>query len=128
MADGMITWRRKMATSLALEVPSLEKEMAPTPVFLPGEFRGQRSLAGYIVHGIAKSWTGLSDCLSIRVNKAPFPKVETNLHTSGWPEDVALLQGSFQNCKSLFITKHCVGGLSKFSSVQFSRSVMSDSL
>ena len=25
----------------------LEKGMAPTPVFLPGEFQGQRSLAGY---------------------------------------------------------------------------------
>ena len=25
----------------------LEEEMATTPVFLPGEFHGQRSLAGY---------------------------------------------------------------------------------
>ena len=25
----------------------LEKEMQSTPVFLPGEFHGQRSLAGY---------------------------------------------------------------------------------
>ena len=25
----------------------LEKGMLPTPVFLPGEFHGQRSLAGY---------------------------------------------------------------------------------
>ena len=25
----------------------LEKERLPTPVFLPGEFHGQRSLAGY---------------------------------------------------------------------------------
>ena len=25
----------------------LEKEMQPTPVFLPGEFYGQRSLVGY---------------------------------------------------------------------------------
>ena len=25
----------------------LEKEMAPTPVFLPGVFHGQRSLVGY---------------------------------------------------------------------------------
>ena len=28
MANGMINWRRKMATSLELGVPSLEKEMA----------------------------------------------------------------------------------------------------
>ena len=32
--------------SLGLEDP-LEKERQPTPVFLPGEFHGQRSLAGY---------------------------------------------------------------------------------
>ena len=30
----------------------------PTPVFLPGESQGQRSLAGY---GVTKSWTRLSD-------------------------------------------------------------------
>ena len=32
--------------SLGQEDP-LEEEMATTPVFLPGEFQGQRSLAGY---------------------------------------------------------------------------------
>ena len=32
--------------SLDQEDP-LEKEMAPTPVFLPGKFHGQRSLASY---------------------------------------------------------------------------------
>ena len=26
----------------------------PTPVFLPGEFHGQKSLAGYIVHGVVR--------------------------------------------------------------------------
>ena len=36
------------------------REWLPIPVFLPGEFHGQRRLAGYI-HGVAKSWTGLSD-------------------------------------------------------------------
>ena len=30
----------------------------PTPVFLPGEAHGQRSLAG-LVHGVAKNWTRL---------------------------------------------------------------------
>ena len=42
---GKILWRR---------------EWLPPPVFLPGEFHSQRSLAGY-VHGIAKSRTQLSD-------------------------------------------------------------------
>ena len=37
------------------------KEWLPTPVFLSGEFHGQRSLTGYIiVHGVAKSQTQLS--------------------------------------------------------------------
>ena len=36
------------------------KEWLPTPVLLPGGSHGQRSLVGYS-HGVAKSWTGLSD-------------------------------------------------------------------
>ena len=31
------------------------------PVFLPGEFHGQRSSVGYIVHGVTKSRTQLSN-------------------------------------------------------------------
>ena len=42
--------------SLGGEDP-LEKEMATTPVFLPEEFHGQRSLVGYTVHGVTKSRT-----------------------------------------------------------------------
>ena len=42
---GKIPWRR---------------EWLPTPVFLPGEFHGQRSLAGYSPWN-AKNWTSLSD-------------------------------------------------------------------
>ena len=34
---------------------ALETEMAPTPVFLPGEFRGQRSLVGYSSRGHKES-------------------------------------------------------------------------
>ena len=33
-------------------------EWLPTLVFLPGEFHGQRTLAG---HGVTKNWTQLSD-------------------------------------------------------------------
>jgi len=36
---------------------SLEKAMATHSNILPGEFCGQRSLAGYIVHGVIKSQT-----------------------------------------------------------------------
>ena len=45
------TWIR----SLGQEDP-LEKEMATSPVFLPGESHGWRSLVG-TVHGVAKSQT-----------------------------------------------------------------------
>ena len=36
-------------------------EKLPIPVFWPGEFHGQRSLAGYTAHGVAKSRTQLRD-------------------------------------------------------------------
>ena len=45
--------------SLGQEDP-LRKEWQPTPLFLPGESHGQRSLVGYTVHGVAKSQTRLS--------------------------------------------------------------------
>ena len=43
-------------------IPGLEKilwrrKWQPTPVFLPGKSHGQRSLASYIVHGVAESDT-----------------------------------------------------------------------
>ena len=34
-----------------------KREWQPTPVFFPGEFHGQRSLMGYIVHGVTKGQT-----------------------------------------------------------------------
>ena len=41
--------------SLGQEDPG-RKEWLPSPVFLPGEFHEQRSLAG-TVHGVTGSWT-----------------------------------------------------------------------
>ena len=49
------TWVR----SLGWEDP-LEKEMAPAPVFMPGESHGQRSLEGYSPQG-CKSQTQFSN-------------------------------------------------------------------
>ena len=43
---GRSPWRREWLLAL---------------IFLPGEFHGQRRLADYIAHGVAKSWTRLSD-------------------------------------------------------------------
>ena len=44
------------ATNLGQEDPP-EKEMQPTPVFLPGESHGQRSLAGFSSWGLMESDT-----------------------------------------------------------------------
>ena len=52
------TTRETRVQSLGQE-DLLEKEMATTPVFLPGKFHRWRSLAA-TVHGVAKSWTELS--------------------------------------------------------------------
>ena len=46
--------------SLGQEDP-LEKKMATHSSILPGKSHGPRSLVGYTVHKIAKSWTRLSD-------------------------------------------------------------------
>ena len=43
---GKIPWRRKQQL---------------TPVFLPGESHGHKSLVGYTVHSVAKRWTWLSN-------------------------------------------------------------------
>ena len=43
------TWIR----SLGWEAP-LEKKWQPTPVFLPGEFHGWRSLVGYSLWGLKR--------------------------------------------------------------------------
>ena len=36
------------------------RKREPAPVFLPGNSHGQRSLTGYIVPGVTKSWTPMS--------------------------------------------------------------------
>ena len=53
------TMQETQAQSLGREDP-LEEEMAPTPVFLPGESHGWRSLAGHSPCG-CESQTQLSD-------------------------------------------------------------------
>ena len=46
MVKSLPAMQETQVRSLGQKDP-LEKEMAPTPVFLPGEFHGQRSLVGY---------------------------------------------------------------------------------
>ena len=46
MVKNLPAMQETQVQSLGCEDP-LEKEWQPTPVFLPGEFHGQRSLEGY---------------------------------------------------------------------------------
>ena len=56
MVEHLPTVRETWVQSLGQE-DLLEKEMEPTPVFLPGKSHGWRNLAGYIVHGVSESDT-----------------------------------------------------------------------
>ena len=58
--DSTWPWRRLGFHPWVREIP-WKREWLPSPVILPGEFCGQRSLAGYMVRGITKCWTWLSD-------------------------------------------------------------------
>ena len=54
MVKNLPARQKTRVRSLGCEVP-LEKGMQSTPVFLPGEFHGQRSLAGYSTWGRKES-------------------------------------------------------------------------
>jgi len=56
MVKNLPAMQETQVQSLSQEDP-LEKGMATTPVFLPGEFHGQRSLAGYGPWGCQESDT-----------------------------------------------------------------------
>ena len=55
-----LEYRRHRFDPWVRKIPYIRKWKL-TLVFLPGEFHGQSSLAGYTVHGTPKSWTRLSD-------------------------------------------------------------------
>ena len=67
MVKNLPAMQETQVSPLGREDP-LEKGLAvletrileTTPVLLPREFHGQRSL-GFIVHGVINSWTRLSD-------------------------------------------------------------------
>ena len=58
MVKNLPAMQETQAASLVRKIP-WRREWQPTPVFLPREFHGQRSLAGY--HSMAKSLIWLSD-------------------------------------------------------------------
>ena len=79
-----------MQEILETQVPSLgrkdPREMATTPISLPGKFRGQRSLAGYI-YGVTKSRTQLSSHVALYLLTtlpSPFPKLYKITESGTW--------------------------------------------
>ena len=81
--------------SMGLEDPQ-RREWQSTPVFLPGESHGQRSLVGYTVHRFAPSLTWLKQlCISTLtfadsemalVVKNPPAMQETQVRSLGWED------------------------------------------
>ena len=58
----------------------------PTPIFLPGEFHGPRSLPGYS-HGLIESATTERQALSLSFRKERSPsEIEGRLQTHGKPQ------------------------------------------
>ena len=57
--DEVLTWKWLVSHGIFSGYPQ-RKKWQPTPVFLPEESHGQRSLLG-AVHGLQKSWTWLSN-------------------------------------------------------------------
>ena len=51
------SWTQRSDFTLTFHFPALEKEMQPTPVFLPGESQGRGSLVGCRLWGRTESDT-----------------------------------------------------------------------
>ena len=58
--------------------------MAPHSSTLAGKSHGQRSLIGYTVHGVAKSWTRLSDFTFIFHSHALEKEMATHSSVLAW--------------------------------------------
>ena len=90
--------------SLDFQEDPLEEETAPTPVFLPREFHGQRSLAGYSPQGHKES--DMTERLTVLISIKQIKEKEqdtkvfythTHTHTRPENEDVNDLKGMCPN-------------------------------
>ena len=91
---GKIPWRRKWQ---------------PTPVFLPAESHGQRSLAGATVHGVAESQTQLSMCWHRKGARALQISESVSVGFLGHGPGVTSGQGrSSETCTQLWKLAHLV--------------------
>ena len=92
---GKIPWRRKWQ---------------PTPVFWPGN--KQRSLVGYIVHGVAKSQTRLSTHTHKVKLKGDDPQWQLGFYQKTWPRMCRLvLQGMKSNLTPGMLVRAGLGAL-----------------
>ena len=82
MVMNLLAMQETRIRSLDQEEP-LEQGMVPTPVFLPGEFQGQRSLEG-CVHGVAEGRTQLSDSTFTFHFHALEEEMATHLSVLAW--------------------------------------------
>ena len=94
------------------QVNEIERKWLPTPIFLPGEFYGQRSLAG-TVHGVAKGWSMAvklthTHCKTItNVKHISLPKVAENIDLAksfSLQIHFKLLTLASTSCKRVFLT------------------------
>ena len=72
------------------------REWQPTPVFLPGESHGQRSLAGYSPWGHRESDATLPACTELNIQGMGFPSVLVVKNTpanAGDIRDAGLISG-----------------------------------
>jgi len=76
-----------------------------THSFLPGEFHGQRSLAGYTVHGVAKSQTQLKQ-LTLSLSHFPCPQLRSWMYAVYGALAVVGTMGPWY---LLLLLGHCVG-------------------
>ena len=88
----------------------LIRKWQPTPVFLPGESHGWRSLVGYTVHGVAKSRTRLSErlhslshCDLWRCLKNPCSHVVLGIMVCLWISEVGCVSTCYV-CVKLFFS------------------------
>ena len=92
--------------SLGREDP-LEKEMATHPVFLPGQFCGQRSLAGYGPRGRKES--GMNEWLNVRMHTRTHTHSFLTLWSSFGEQSSSC--GVLGQALSIMLISGCLAGL-----------------
>ena len=121
MVKNLPAMQETCIQSLGQEDP-LEKGMATTPVFLPGEFHGQRSLASYSLWGCKESdmteqltfpssSSNIPLNIHITVSLSIYPLMETNyFHVLAIINNAAVNTGLHVSYCNIFFSDICPGG------------------